>query len=290
MASLNGHPRTHFSISRITRQSHELQRMSAVWLLPVVTLVIAASCGGVFVEPLQASSPSHALLTLVVSCCSLSMGLLLTFMVFSIYFLRLVLYGYPTSSSVVSAFIPMGPMSQGGYSMILVGQGFKALLPLMYGNSEILHDGITGDVIDVVCSCAAFVMWSFATLWLVYALFGVQHEVRKERFPFKVPFWGLIFPNVRHISPLSEFHRFNESFTGRLCQSVSRALSHLRFALLPGVRCHLLRHCPSDVDNRVLAYGVARPERCNFRGAVLGGFRHVTWLAEAFAFARECAF
>lgn len=153
--------------------------------------------------PLNAISPSHALLTLVVSCVSLSMGLLLTFMIFSIYFLRLVVHGYPASSSVVSSFIPMGPMSQGGYTMILMGQGFKAVLPLTYGSSEVLHNGITGDVIDIICSCAAFVMWSFATLWLVYAILGVQHEARKARFPFKIPFWGLIFPIVSSANALS---------------------------------------------------------------------------------------
>lgn len=170
--------------------------MAAVWLLPVVTLVIGASCGGVFVQPLKAVSPSHALLTLTISSCSLSIGLALTFMILAIYFLRLVVYGYSPGPSVVSAFVPMGPMSQGGYSMLLMGQGFKALLPLVYGNSDILRGGITGESIDIVCTCAAFIMWSFATLWLLYAFLGIQHEVRKARFPFKLPFWGPIFSNV----------------------------------------------------------------------------------------------
>ena len=172
--------------------------MSAAWLLPVVTLVIGASVGGVFLEPLQKFSPSHALLTLAVSACSLAMGLLLTFMIITIYFLRLIIHGYPVSANIVSAFVPMGPMSQGGYTMLLLGEGFKDLFPLMYGTSEVLRDTSTGIVIDIVCTCGAFVMWSFATLWLIYAMFGVQHEVRKSRFPFRVPFWGFIFPIVSH--------------------------------------------------------------------------------------------
>ena len=47
-----------------------------------------------------------------------------------------------------------------------------------------------------VALCAGMVLWSLATMWLIYALLAVGEVLRKTRFPFKQAFWGLIFPNV----------------------------------------------------------------------------------------------
>ena len=52
------------------------------------------------------------------------------------------------------------------------------------------------EIIDVIAFCAALVLWSLATMWLIYALLAVAEVLRVTRFPFKQAFWGLIFPNV----------------------------------------------------------------------------------------------
>ena len=35
------------------------------------------------------------------------------------------------------------------------------------------------------------------TMWVIFAFLSIQNVIRKTPIPFKVPFWGLIFPNVR---------------------------------------------------------------------------------------------
>ena len=87
-------------------------------------------------------------------------------------------------------------MGQGGYSILLLGQGLRTALPLKTGNSEILRQASVGEIISVLSVCAAVVLWSLATMWLIYALLATAEVLRETRFPFKQAFWGLIFPNV----------------------------------------------------------------------------------------------
>ena len=171
--------------------------MTAVWLLPVVTLIVASSTGGTIAAPLASYSTSHALLTLTVSAVLVFIGLGLALMILTMYLLRLIIHGVPPNANVLSVFIPLGPMGQGGYSILLLGQGFRSVLPLQ-NNSQVLSDSRTGDIINVLCICVAFVLWALATMWLLYALLAVQEVLRRGLFPFKLTVWGLIFPNVSH--------------------------------------------------------------------------------------------
>lgn len=179
----------------ITRQNHSLTKMTPVWLLPVVTLVVASSTGGALARPLQAFSVSHALVTLSCSIFMFSIGLSLTLMMFTMFLLRLILHGLPPGATILSVFLPLGPASQSGYSLLLIGQAFRSLLPLHFGNSKVLTSIWAGEMIDVICTCFAFMLWSLGVMWVIFALFAVQDVVRETRFPFTVSHWGLIFPN-----------------------------------------------------------------------------------------------
>lgn len=170
--------------------------MTAIWILPVVSLIVASSSGALLAPELAKHSVNHALLTLTVSAVLVTIGEALAMMILTVYLFRLIIHGIPQGSAVISAFIPLGPMSQGGYSIILLGSGFRSILPLSYGNSEFLRSSATGETIYVVCVCLGIALWALATMWLVYALLAVWEGLVQERFPFKLPLWGLVFPNV----------------------------------------------------------------------------------------------
>lgn len=181
--------------------------MTAVWILPVVALIVASSSGGVLAPQLAKYSINHALVTLTLSAVMLTIGEALAMMLLTVYFYRLIVHGIPQGGSVISTFIPLGPFSQGGYCVLLLGSGFRSTLPLTYGKSEFLRASITGEIIDVVCICVAILLWSLATMWLLYALLAVREVLSRERFPFKLPTWGLIFPNVSSALLLTTFER-----------------------------------------------------------------------------------
>jgi tellurite resistance protein TehA-like permease len=181
---------------RITIQDHALNRMTTAWLLPVVTLIVASSSGGVLAPALLKFSLPHALLTITVSAFMVVIGLSLALVILTIYLLRLIVHGLPSGASILSVFLPLGPCGQAGFSFVLIGQSFKTILPLKETNSEFLASSTSGEIINVLCICVAFALWSFAVMWIVFALLGVRHVLARTRFPFAVTFWGLIFPNV----------------------------------------------------------------------------------------------
>src|SRR6266576_3329199 len=49
---------------RITKHEHSYQKMTSVWLLPVVTLIVASSVGGELAQALHAHSVTCALTTI----------------------------------------------------------------------------------------------------------------------------------------------------------------------------------------------------------------------------------
>ncbi|EPQ57450.1 hypothetical protein GLOTRDRAFT_104971 [Gloeophyllum trabeum ATCC 11539] len=166
---------------RIARQDHFLDKMTAVWLLPVVTVIFP---------------PSHDLITTLFSIALVTVGLMLAFTIMTIHLLCVIPHGLPLGGTIISTFIPLGPTGQRGCSVLLVGQSLKHFLPLHSGASEVLNSGSTGEIISVTCVCISFILWAIATMWLVYAMLGTLDSPRKARIPFKATAWDLIFPNV----------------------------------------------------------------------------------------------
>ena len=180
---------------RITQQNHSLDTMTAMWLLPVVTLIVASSTGGVLSRPMQVYSQLHALQTLTVSVFMVTIGLSLALMILTIYLMRLILHGLPRGTSILSVFLPLGPTGQSGFAILLIGQNINNLLSFQSQGTS-LNSSSTGAVVEVVSICVSFLLWSLATMWIVYALFAVYSRLRQSRVAFMVSFWGLVFPNV----------------------------------------------------------------------------------------------
>ena len=173
--------------------------MSALWLLPVITLVVASSGGAELAQALTAHTTTGALTTLASTACTLSVGLGLASAILVIYLYRLIVHGFPSGSAgVLSACVPLGPMGQSGVAALLLGEAARTLIPVSGSRSPFLASAHTGECVYAVCVCAALALWALATLWLGYALLGIQYNVRRSGGapPFQLAYWGLIFPNV----------------------------------------------------------------------------------------------
>jgi len=246
----------------ITRQDHSLRMMLPVWLLPIVTLIVASSSGGVLSPPLEEFSAIHALITVAFSVFMVTIGLSLSLMIMTIYILRLVAYGYPDGATILSAFLPLGPTGQAGYAILLIGKNVQSLLPLNHGNSEILKASATGDTIYALCLCISFVLWSFATMWVIFALLGIQEVARESSIPFKLPFWGLIFPNGVYANLTIELYKtLDSSFFRVLGATYSVATLILwigvftRTVMLVYNRRIFEAPCLEDMDNLLFEFG-----------------------------------
>ena len=91
----------------------ELRSVTALWLLPVISTIVAAASGGIVAEALP--SPQLRLGTIIASYILWGIGMPLAFMILVVYFQRLALHKFPPKSVIVSVCLPLGPMGQGGF-------------------------------------------------------------------------------------------------------------------------------------------------------------------------------
>lgn len=97
-------------------QELDLSSMTAVWLLPIVSPIVAAASGAVVADVLIDIGPEHALWTVIVSYVLWGIGVPMAMMVTTIYLQRLSLHKLPPKTVIVSVFLPLGPLGQGGYA------------------------------------------------------------------------------------------------------------------------------------------------------------------------------
>ncbi|KAI0630202.1 voltage-dependent anion channel [Trametes polyzona] len=178
----------------MVRQDHSIQRMTAVWLLPVVTLIVASSTGGLLSHALVKHSTTIALLTSAFSFTMVIIGLSFALMMITVYLLRLITHGPPDPSLILSAFITLGPLGQGGFSLLVNGQDLSELLPLHMGD-EFPTIALAGQMIFAGCFLGAYVLFSLGVAWILLAIISIGHVRASSQIPFSMAYWGLIFPN-----------------------------------------------------------------------------------------------
>ncbi|KAI6041606.1 voltage-dependent anion channel [Pisolithus marmoratus] len=179
------------------RQEHSLESMTPRWLLPVITLIVVSSTGGVIAPVIFVYSPGGALITVTFCVCMVAVALPVVMMILTIYLLRCMVYGYPRGSLILTSFFSLGPFGQSAYAILLIGSALRSILPASFGDAEGLSQSTTTPVVvETVCVMVALMLWAIDSMWLVFALLAVKHAVQSEgRFSFQLSFWGLIFPN-----------------------------------------------------------------------------------------------
>ena len=165
----------------------ELSTMTAAWLLPIVSTIVASASGGIVASILP--NPQHALITLVVSYVLWGTGVPLAMCVLVIYFLRLTTNNVPPKEVIVSVFLPLGPLGQGGFAIMQLG---KVAQSIFHSTHTLPTSTVyAGDIIYVFGFLTALIMWGFGLCWLFFAMTSIY---RTKRFPFNMGWWGFTFP------------------------------------------------------------------------------------------------
>jgi tellurite resistance protein TehA-like permease len=167
---------TNRSCRMYIHRSPSLQTMTAVWLLPVVSTIVAAASGGVVAEILP--DPQHALWTLIMSYILWGTGVPLAMVILVIYFHRLTVHRLPPREVIVSVFLPLGPLGQGGFAIMQCGRVAWKLFPQ---TGSLGVDG-AGKILYVVGFGLALIMWGYGLVWLFFALASIS----RSKFPFNM--------------------------------------------------------------------------------------------------------
>ncbi|RYN42595.1 Sulfite efflux pump [Alternaria arborescens] len=167
----------------MTKHHNRHETMTAAWLLPIVACIVAAASGGVVASVLP--DPNHALVTIITSYVLWGMGLPLALVIMVIYFHRLAIHNLPSQEVIVSVFLPLGPMGQGGYAVLKLGIQASKTFP----DTKALHP-VAGEVLYVLGWMTAITLWGFGLVWLFFAVASIS----QNKFPFNMGWWGFTFP------------------------------------------------------------------------------------------------
>ncbi|RYO91831.1 hypothetical protein DL764_008227 [Monosporascus ibericus] len=153
----------------------DLEKMTAGWLLPIVAPIVAAATGSVVASALE---PDRALVTILVSYAILGTGLTAALAIIVIYFLRIATKKLPPTEHMVSTFLPLGPLGQGGFAFQQLGKQAMRVFPLTETLPEVTHQNklLAGEIFYTLGFMVAIILWGFGLMWLFFASLSVTRQ------------------------------------------------------------------------------------------------------------------
>ena len=183
---------TCISLPFIVMHRHKpgLHTITATLLLPIVPTVVAAASGGIIAEVLP--NKSHAFTTLITSYVLWGIGESFSAVVLAMYFHRLTIHSLPAREVIVSVFLPIGPLGQGGFGIQQLGKVALELVPQTksFGAAG-LDASRAGEMLYVIGVFMGLIMWGAGLVWLSFAFISI---ITTSHFPFNMGWWGFTFP------------------------------------------------------------------------------------------------
>lgn len=167
-----------------TRQAHGIDKMTAIWLLPIVAAEVAAACGGQLLPCL--GDANDKFVTLITSYVLWSYSVPLAFAILTILFLRMTLHRLPPDSMAASSWLSLGPIGTGSLGMIVLGTE----APAIFASHGLGSIGAVATGIGVI---AGTLLWGVGLWWLLLSLLITMRHFRAG-IPFNLGWWGYTFP------------------------------------------------------------------------------------------------
>lgn len=167
-----------------TRHDHGIDRMTAVWLLPIVPAEVAAASGGLLIPHL--TDPALKLEVLVSSYALWALSAPLALGVLVILVLRMALHKLPEAGMAATSWLALGPLATGALGLLLLG--------------EAAPDALSGTGLGAYAAAfrgasllGALLMWGYGLWWLATATLATLRQI-KLGLPFNLGWWAYIFP------------------------------------------------------------------------------------------------
>ena len=166
-----------------TSQQHSIEKLTAVWLLPIVACEVAAASAGLLAPHLPAS---EGFLILVLGYVLWACSVPLAMSILVLLFLRLALHKLPQRDMGVSAWLALGPIGTGALGLLVLGGEAPAIFAA---------NGLAGvgDVAFGMGILGGIILWGYGAWWLALAVLKTIRYLR-EGLPFNLGWWGFTFP------------------------------------------------------------------------------------------------
>ena len=166
-----------------TRQRHQLEGMTAIWLLPIVACEVTASSGG-FLAPHLSTEAARTMLGVSGVLWSLSVPLAMGILV--ILFLRMACHSLPPRQMAVSAWLTLGPIGTGALAMVVLGEA----APAAFAGTPLASLAEVAKPMGIVMG---FLLWAYGLWWWVTAWLITLRTARLG-LPYNMGWWGFTFP------------------------------------------------------------------------------------------------
>jgi C4-dicarboxylate transporter/malic acid transport protein len=167
-----------------TRQSHGLEKMTAVWLLPVVTAEVAAVSGGLLTPHLADARQQLDVLIASYALWACSAPLAMSILV--ILVLRMAIHKLPPVGMAATSWLALGPIGTGALGLLVLG----GAAPAVFAANGLADYGPAASGIGLI---GGVLMWGYGLWWMATAVLITLRYLR-HGLPFNLGWWGYTFP------------------------------------------------------------------------------------------------
>jgi hypothetical protein len=167
-----------------------LDSITAAQLLPIAARIVAAGAGSEVAPVIP--EPQLALGLIITSYVLWAMATPMAFTVLVIYYQRLALYKMPPQEVIVGAFLPLGPLGFGGFTILNLGKRAAEVFP-----QTATLDPLAGRIMYVLGFFIALIMWGWGLLWFSFAIAALWKIAEDRGVPFNMGWWGVHIPAWR---------------------------------------------------------------------------------------------
>ncbi len=193
-----------------TRQSHSIDQMTAVWLLPVVAAEVAAASGGLLAAHL---ADTHQQLTVLITSYALwACSVPLAMSILVILVLRMAVHKLPHASMAASSWLALGPIGTGALGLLVLG----GAAPAIFAANGLGDYGAAARGVGLI---GGLLLWGYGLWWAAMAALITVRYLR-EGLPFNLGWWGYTFPlgvyavctlKLASLLPIPTFSIFGEA-------------------------------------------------------------------------------
>jgi C4-dicarboxylate transporter/malic acid transport protein len=167
-----------------TRQEHSLEKMTAVWLLPMVAGEVAAASGALLAAHM--ADPQAATRITVMSYVLWAFSVPVAMSVLVILLQRMVVHNLPPKEMAATGWLALGPIGTGALGLMLLGSEALKVFPA----AGLLG---VGEVAFGVGALGGAMLWGYGLWWLLMAVMTTASYL-KNGLPFNLGWWGFTFP------------------------------------------------------------------------------------------------
>ena len=167
-----------------TRQSHGLEKMTAVWLLPVVACEVAAVSGGLLVPHLAGAGEQLTVLIASYALWACSVPLAMSILV--VLVLRMAIHKLPPAGMAATSWLALGPIGTGALGLLVLG----GAAPAVFAANGLAGYGAAARGVGLI---GGVLLWGYGLWWMATAVLVTLRYLR-DGLPFNLGWWGYTFP------------------------------------------------------------------------------------------------